>query len=94
MYYKKQIRKKFKKRRLFSSGVDAIWAADLVDMQSFSKNNKGYKYILMIIDVFSKFGWAIPLKTKTGPEVTEAFQHLWETTQSPPPQKLWTDKGG
>ena len=45
----------------------------------------------MIIDVFSKFGWAIPLKTKTGLEVTKAFQHLWETP--PTPQKLWTDKG-
>ena len=86
----KPIRKKFKKRRVFANGVDAIWAADLVDMQSFSKNNKGYKYILMIIDIFLKFGWAIPLKTKTGVEVTEAFQHLWETQS--PPQKLRTDK--
>ena len=87
----KPIRKKFKKRRVFAGGVDAIWTADLVDMQSFSKNNKGFKYILMIIDVFSKFGWAILLKTKTGLEVTKAFQHLWETQS--PPQKLWTDKG-
>ena len=55
------IRKKFKKRRVFSSGVDAIWAADMVEMQSFSKSNKGFKYILMIIDVFSKYGLAVPL---------------------------------
>jgi len=87
----KPIRKKFKKRHVFASGVDAIWAADLVDMQSFSRTNKGYKYILMIIDVFSKFGWAILLKTKTGLEVTKAFQNLWKTQS--PPQKLWTDKG-
>ena len=46
----KPIRKKFKKRRVFASNVDAIWTADLVDMQSFSKANKGNKYILMIID--------------------------------------------
>ena len=45
----------------------------------------------MIIDVFSKFGWDIPLKTKTGLEVTKAFQHLWKT--APTPKKLWTDKG-
>ena len=89
----KPVRKTFKKRRVFASGVDAIWAADLVEMQTFARKNKGYKYILMIIDVFSKFGWAVPLKTKTGIEVTAAFQHLWETPQSPPPQKLWTDKG-
>ena len=87
----KPIRRKFAKRRVFASGVDAIWTADLVDMQSFSRYNKGYKYILMIIDVFSKYGWAIPLKTKTGLEVTKAFQHLWQSQT--PPQKLWTDKG-
>ena len=87
----KPIRKKFKKRKVFASGVDAIWTADLVDMQSFSRSNKGYKYILMIIDVFSKFGWAVPLKTKTGPEVAKAFHNLWKSRA--PPQKLWTDKG-
>ena len=77
---------------MFASGVDAIWAADLVDMQSFSRTNKGYKYILMIIDVFSKYGWAVPLRTKTGAEVTRAFAELWKHHQKPP-QKLWTDKG-
>ena len=45
----------------------------------------------MIIDVFSKYGWPIPLKTKTGPEITKAFRDLWKTQK--PPQKLWTDKG-
>ena len=45
----------------------------------------------MIIDVFSKYGWAIPLKTKTGPEAAKVFQDLWKTQS--PPQKLWTDKG-
>ena len=87
----KPIRKKFKTRRVFASSTDAIWTADLVDMQSFSRSNKGFKYILMIIDVFSKYGWAIPLKTKTGPEVTKAFRDLWKMQK--PPQKLWTDKG-
>ena len=87
----KPIRKKFQKRRVSASGTDAIWTADLVDMQSFSRSNKGFNYILMIIDGFSKYGWAIPLKTKTGPEVMKAFQSLWRTQK--PPQKLWTDKG-
>ena len=45
----------------------------------------------MIIDVSSKYGWAILSKTKTGPEVTKAFGDLWKTQK--PPQKLWTDKG-
>ena len=68
---------------MFASGTDAILTADLVDMQSFSKNNKGFKYILIIIDVFSKYGWAIPLKTKTGPEVMKLFiQKLWTKVQN------------
>ena len=85
----KPIRKKFKKRRVFASGVDAIWTADFVDMQSFSKSNKGFKYIL---DVFSNYGTAVPLNTKTGVEVTKAFYDLW-LKLPPPPQKLCTNKG-
>ena len=76
----KPIRKKFKTRRVFTSGVDGIWALNLVEMQSFSRSNKGFKYILMIVDVISKYGSAVPLKTKTGAEVTRAFQSLWHHT--------------
>ena len=53
----KPIIRKFDKRKVFARGVDRIWAADLVDMKSFSKFNQGVKYLLTIIDVFSKFGW-------------------------------------
>ena len=87
----KPIRKKFPKRHVYASGVDANWAADLVEMQAFARQNKGYKYILMIIDIFSKYGWASPLKNKTGVEVARAFQQLWKTQT--PPKKLRTDKG-
>ena len=87
----KPVRKHFKKRRVISKHFDDIWAADLVDMQYYSRSNKGFKYILMIIDVFSKYGWAIPLKTKTGLEVTKAFSDLWKKQK--PPKYLWTDKG-
>ena len=45
----------------------------------------------MIIDVFSKYGWAVPLKTKTGVEITKAFQGFWR--KQAPPQNLWTDNG-
>ena len=87
----KPVRRKFRKRIVFAKGVDSIWAADLVDMQYYARTNKGYKYILMIIDVYSKYGWAIPLKTKKGVEVAEAFAELWK--RQAPPQMLWTDKG-
>ena len=82
----KPIRRNFKKRRVISNHVDDIWAADLVDMQYYSRSNKGYKYILMIIDVFSKYGWAVPLKTKTGAAVTEALESIFKdhTTKKRP----------
>ena len=58
----KPIIKKFPKRKVYVNGIDHTWAADLVDMSSMSKENKGIKFLLAVIDVFSKFGWMIPLK--------------------------------
>jgi len=52
----KPVVKKFRKRREFVNGIDKIWAADLVDMLLFSKFNRGVKYLLTVIDVFSKYG--------------------------------------
>ena len=89
----KPIKKKFRKRIVFAKDVDSIWAADLVDMQYYARTNKGYKYILMIIDVFSKYGWAIPIKTKKGIEISKAFEMLWKKNNHALPKMLWTDKG-
>ena len=52
----KPVKRNFPKRRVLSNGMDEIWAADLVEMGKFSKWNKGIRYLLMVIDVFSKFG--------------------------------------
>ena len=52
----KPITRKFLKRNVISNSIDEVWAADLVEMQKFSKWNKGIKYLLMVIDVFSKYG--------------------------------------
>ena len=49
----KPVRRRFKKRRVVSNGVDAIWTADLVDMGKFSEWNEGIKFLLTVIDVFS-----------------------------------------
>ena len=77
----KPIKKKFKKRYVFVRNVDDIWAADLIDLRAHSKVNGGYKYVLMVIDVFSKYGWGVPLKTKTAVAVTEAFETLFKDHQ-------------
>jgi len=86
----KPVVKKFRKRKVYVSGIDKIWAADLVDMQSFSKFNCGVKYLLTVIDVFSKFGWMLSLKDKTGGSVANALKEIFKQRK---PEKIWTDKG-
>ena len=56
----KTIIRKFKRRKAYSSFRDNIWGVDLADMQSLSKYNKGIKYLLCAIDIFSKYAWAVP----------------------------------
>ena len=75
---RKPIKRKFKKRRVLVNGIDKIWAADLVDMQAFTKFNRGVKYLLAVIEVFSKYGWLMPLKT------------IFKERK---PEKMWVDKG-
>ena len=53
--------------------IDQQWVADLIEVQTLSKQNKGYRYILVVIDAFSKYAWARPIKKKTGKDVTDAF---------------------
>ena len=60
----KPIVKKFKKRKMYSAFKDNVWGADLADMQVISKYNKGVRFLLCVIDVFSKYAWVIPLKDK------------------------------
>ena len=84
------IRKHFTKRYVFVRNVDDIFGADLVDMRALSKQNKGYKYILMVEDIFSKYGWAVPLKTKTGIAVRDGLKQIFKQHV---PKKLWTDAG-
>ena len=82
--------KKFPKRCVYVNSIDQTWAVDLADMQQYSKQNKHYKYLLAVIDVFSKYGWLIPLKNKTGVTVSEAFKTLFKERK---PMYIWSDKG-
>ena len=88
----KPITKNFRKRRVISKGVDKIWTADLVEIQKFSKGNKGIKYLLMVIDIFSKYGWIKPLKDKKTESVSSAFDEIFKKSKRKP-EMLWTDKG-
>ena len=81
----------FQKRSVVSNGIDDICAADLVEMQKFSKWNKGLKYLLMVIDVFSKYGSIRGLKDKKTETVSKAFEDIFKSKRKP--KMLWTDKG-
>ena len=74
----KPITKNFRKRRVISYKIDKIWAADLVEIQKFSKWNKGIKYLLTVIDVFSKYGWIKPLQDKKTESVSSAFDEIFK----------------
>ena len=87
----KPVRRRCQKRSVFAKQVDDIWTGDMVDMSPYSRSNSGYKYLLTVIDVFSKYGYIIPLTTKTGMEVSMAFQELF--TDNASPSRLWTEKG-
>ena len=86
----KPVTKKFPRRKVYVSGVDKIWAADLVDVKTFSKFNGGIKYLLAVIDIFSKYGWMVPLKDKTGRSVAAALKRIFKERK---PTKMWVDKG-
>ena len=88
----KPITKNFRKRRVISNGIDKIWAAHLVEMPKYSKWNKGIKYLLMVIDIFSKYGWIAPLKDKKTESVSLAFDKIFKKNKRKP-EMLWTDTG-
>ena len=83
----KPIIKKFKKRKVYSGFKDNIWGADLVDMQLISKFNKGFRFLLGVIDIFSKYAWVIPLKDKKGVSIVNAFQKILKESNGRKPNK-------
>ena len=86
----KPLRKKFPRRKTFVKGINDLFQADLVDMQSMSRSNDSYRYILTCIDVFSKRGFAIPLKDKRGSTLAAAFEHIFSDTTC---NMIQTDRG-
>ena len=88
----KPIIRKFKKRKVYSSIKNNIWDLDLADMQLISKHNKGIRYLLCIIDLFSKYAWVVPLKDKKGVSIVNASQSIFKKSNRKP-NKIWVDKG-
>jgi hypothetical protein len=86
------VKRKFKKRSVISYGVDDVWSCDLVEMQEWSKQNKGYRYMLNVVDVYSKYAWSVKLFDKKGKTVLEAFEQIVESAGRKP-GRLWVDQG-
>jgi len=82
--------KRYNTRKVYSKYVFEILGCDLVDLSFWASQNKDYKFLLTVVDVLSKFAWAIPLKNKSADEVTKAFEELFQEVK---PQKLWSDSG-
>lgn len=87
----KPCRKNFQRRKVIIKGFDDLWQADLVEMIPYTADNNGYKYLLTVIDTFSKYAWGVPLKNKTGVIVTQAMQTIFNTKRIP--KNLQTDDG-
>lgn len=87
----KPIRKNFKRRRTIIRGIDELWQSDLAQMDMYASSNNNFKYILVVIDSFSKYVWVKPLKTKLAVEVTDAFKAILSCGRTP--VHLQTDQG-
>ena len=83
-------RKNYPRRKIIVNYINEIFAADLVEMQKFAKLNRGYRYLLTCIDIFSKFAWVIPLKDKKGITIKNALEKIFKERK---PKFLWTDRG-
>lgn len=85
-------RRNFPRRRVIVRGYDDLWQADVVEMRPYTRFNGGYHYILTVIDVLSKHAWAVPLKTKSGSDVTTAIAKIIRD-DGRCPKNLQTDRG-
>lgn len=86
-------RRNFPRRSYVMRGINDTFQADLIEMIPFAKQNQGYNYILMVIDVFSKRAWAKKLKNKTGKEVTKAMSSIFTENPKNIPRNIHTDEG-
>ena len=83
---------RFPRRKIYSPNLDRIWTMDLMDQKKYYRQNKNFKYILVVLDIFSRFAWARPLKTKTGLEVANAMRDIFAKSKRKP-SYIWSDQG-
>ena len=82
---------KFQRRHYTLKAIDELWFSDLIDIQQYARQNSGFRYILVCLDGFSKYLWTVKLKSKTGHEVADALQKIFD--QGRVPKLFLTDHG-
>lgn len=80
----KPARKKFIRNSTIVGGIDDQWEVDLADLSMLKRYNDNYKYLLQCIDIFSRHGWSVPMKTKTCVETSLAFEKILKTSGRKP----------
>lgn len=89
----KPMKRKYEVKKIMSSFPDDIWSADLVQYTTFAPQNDGFSYILCIVDCFTRFAWALPVKTKDADSVLSAFKDIVKSNNGRAPKYLWVDQG-
>jgi hypothetical protein len=86
----KPVRKRFPRNPYTVTNIDNVWEMDLADLSSLLKYNDKHKYLLNVIDIFSRYAWSVPLKDKTGTSIMTALKSLFQNRK---PITLQSDKG-
>ena len=91
--YSKPPRKYYLTNKTDVYHIDDIWSLDILDLKDYgSENNRGYRYVLVVIDNFSKFGWTIPLKNKNSQTIKDSFENILINSKRKP-NLIETDRG-
>lgn len=88
----KPTRKNYPRRKTILKGIDDLWQIDLVEVQPLARFNRGFKYLLTVIDGFSKYAWVEPVKNKTGQSVSTALNNIFKKS-SRSPKNIQSDNG-
>ena len=89
----KPVRHTFVRNHTYVGHIDQQWQADLADMQGLVAHNDNYNYILTVIDILSRFAWAVPVRSKSTKDMVVAFNRLFKEAKPRVPQRLQTDNG-
>ena len=91
--YSKPPKKNYPRNKTDVYYIDDIWSLDILDLKDYGpENNRGYRYVLVIIDNFSKYGWTVPLKNKNAQTIKDSFENILITSKRKP-KLIESDKG-